>query len=459
MAIAGLILAAGKGTRMKSELPKGLHAVCGLPMVEIIARALAGAGVTNIAIVVGYGADQIRAALSDRPYRYAEQREQLGTGHAALMAESLFADFDGPILVTPGDTPLVDSDSLKRLLTEHKSSQALCTVATFSASASEPYGRAVRDGSGRIQRIVETRDATGEERTITEMNSAVYCFDAKTLFRILPTLTPDNDQNEFYLTDVVRIIYEESQRTHLVHFEDPALFDGVNDRWQLAQAEAALRQRVLRRHALNGVTLVDPATTYIDQSVEIGADTLLLPGTILAGDTQIGTGCRIGPNTRILDSRIGNNVEIVMSHLDRASMANNTRCGPFANLRPKAVVREGAKIGNFVEIKNAELGERAAVGHLAYIGDATVGAGSNIGAGVITANYDGFGKHRTTIGEGAFVGSNSTLIAPITVGSGAFVAAGSTISRDVRENALAIGRGTQVEKEGWAQRWRARHGQ
>jgi len=459
MAIAGLILAAGKGTRMKSELPKGLHAVGGLPMVEIIARALAGAGVTNIALVVGYGADQIREALADRPYRYAEQTEQLGTGHAARMAESLFADFEGPILVTPGDTPLVDSEALKKLLAEHKESNALCTVATFTAPATEPYGRAVRDDAGRIKCIVESRDASPEERAITEMNSAVYCFDARTLFRILPTLKDDNDQREFYLTDVVRIIYEESQRTHLVHFDDPALFDGVNDRWQLAQAEAALRKRVLRRHALSGVTIVDPATTYIDQTVEIGADTVLLPGTMLVGDTQIGSGCRIGPNTRITDSRIGNQVEIVMSHLDRATMANHTRCGPFANLRPRAVIREGAKIGNFVEVKNAELGERSAVGHLAYIGDATVGAGSNIGAGVITANYDGFGKHLTTIGEGAFVGSNSTLIAPITVGNGAFVAAGSTISRDVRENALAIGRGTQVEKEGWAQRWRARHGQ
>lgn len=452
---AGIILAAGKGTRMKSDLPKGLHAVCGVPMLDLILGAFRSTDVSKLILVVGFGADMVRERYVD--CEFAEQTEQLGTGHAVQMASHLIEGFEGTVVVSPGDTPLLTATALQQLCQAHESHQAAVTVGTFIPENPKGYGRVVRAASGVPLRIVEERDATDSERAIREVNSAVYCFDAKVLLKYLSKLDDSNAQGEYYLPDILSLAANDGEKTHAVCFEDPEVFRGINDRWQLAEASVELNRRSLRRLAESGITIYDPNSTFIGPFVQVGHDTIIYPNTMIEGHTIIGERCEIGPNTKIMNCTIGDEVEVVMSHLNRAKMDRGTRCGPFANLRPHAWVQTGAKIGNFVEVKNATLGENVAVSHLSYIGDATIGAGSNIGAGTITCNYDGYRKHQTEIGENAFIGSNSTLVAPITIGNGSFVAAGSVVTRNVAPDALVIGRAAQVEKEHWAIHWRKKN--
>lgn len=454
--IACIILAAGKGTRMKSDLPKGLHAVCGLPMVEYVGRAARGAGVRRPIIVIGHRGDLLRASLGEQHYAYTYQQEQMGTGHAALMARDLLQSHKGPVLVLPGDTPLLTSDALQAMISHHNNTKSAATLATCRVDNPFGYGRVVRDSSGNVAQVVEEKDATPDQRNIREINTSIYCFDSELLFEVLPKLGNANAQGEYYLTDAVSAIYDKGAQTETVVFEDESLLIGVNDRWQLAEAASMMRRRILRRHALNGVTIEDPNSTHIGADVDIGVDTTILGMTILEGATKIGSGCIVGPMTRVTDSEIGDECHVLMSHLNLAVMQEGSRCGPYANLRPGAIIGERAKIGNFVEVKNSTLGSNASVSHLTYIGDATVGDGVNIGAGTITCNYDGKKKHRTVIGDGTFVGSNSTLVAPVTIGNNAFVAAGSVITGDIPEDAMGIGRSKQEVKEGWAKRWRER---
>lgn len=456
MQLTGMILAAGKGTRMKSDVPKGLHLVCGLPMVEHVIRALQGAGAKKSVLVIGHGADQMRDTFHAHPVEFALQAEQLGTGHAAMMAASLFKGYEGAVIVAPGDTPLLTADALTKLAEAHERAHALVTVASFIAADPHGYGRVVRDAKGHPHRIVEHKDASPEELKISEVNSSVYCFDAAALFKILPTLKNNNAQGEYYLTDVLRVVSESGGRTEAVVLPEE-LFMGVNDRWQLAEASTALKARILKHHAINGVTLIDPSTTWIGPEVTVGTDTVIEPNTVIEGRTQIGARCHLGPNSRIGDSKIGEGVTVRMSHVDHAILGDGSRIGPFANLRPGAVLGNGVKLGNFVEVKNSTLQDGVSAGHLSYLGDAEIGAGTNIGAGTITCNYDGYTKHQTRIGEDAFIGSNSTLVAPITIGDGAYVAAGSTITEDVSSDALALGRARQTEKEAWATRWREKN--
>jgi bifunctional UDP-N-acetylglucosamine pyrophosphorylase / glucosamine-1-phosphate N-acetyltransferase len=453
--LAGIILAAGKGTRMKSDLPKGLHAVCGLPIVEWIGRAMRGAGVERPVAVVGHGGDLICDALGGG-YDYVWQREQLGTGHAALMARELLCDHRGPVVVAPGDTPLLTADALAHLAQRQVETGAGCVVATFRLSDPTGYGRIVRAADTSIRSIVEHRDATPAQLELHEVNPSVYCFDAAVLWDVLPALSNANSQGEYYLTDAIEAIVANGGRVEADLFEDSDLFLGVNDRWQLAEAETALRRRILRRHALEGVTLADPSTTFVGPDVTIGPDTRIEACTEIHGRTTVGAGCRIGPFTRIEDSQIGAGCVILMSQVAQVRMETNARCGPYAHLRPGTVLGEGTRIGNFVEVKNANLAAGVSANHLAYVGDAEVGARTNIGAGMITCNYDGFSKHRTVIGAGAFIGSNSTLVAPVNIGDGAVIAAGSTITHDVPEDALGIGRSRTEIKEGWASQWRKR---
>lgn len=440
---------------MKSDLPKGMHRVCGLPIVELVVRALRATGVERICVVVGHGGEAIVDHFGDT-VEYAWQTEQLGTGHAVKMAMPLFSDFQGDIIVTPGDTPLLNGDVLRDLVREHASSGAAATVATFRVDDPSGYGRIVRGPDGEVRQIVEHKDADPATLGISEVNSGVFCFDREALDQALRSLRNDNAQGEYYLPDCVRLISEMGKDVVAAQSSEPDAFRGVNDRWQLAEADAALRKQILMRHALSGVTIADPATTYVGFDVEIGQDTVLQPLTMLEGKTKIGSNCRIGPNSKVTDSEVGDGCEILMSHVNRAKMAAGSRCGPFANLRPGAVLDERVKIGNFVEVKNAHLQTQASVSHLSYIGDGKVGPRTNIGAGTIFCNYDGYAKHRTEIGADAFIGSNTTLVAPVTIGDGAMVAAGSVITKAVPDDALAIGRGRQENKEAWAKQWRNR---
>lgn len=455
--LAGVILAAGKGTRMKSDLPKSLHSVCGLPIAEHIGRAMRSIGIRRPVFVIGFGGELMRASLGEEHYAYATQQEQLGTGHALLMAREMLASHQGPLLVVPGDAPLAEPEQLDSLVDYHLKSGATVTIGTMFLDDPRGHGRLIRKPDGTIERIIEDRLLTDEQRAIREVNSSFYCFDSSALFEALPKIGRVNAQGEYFLTDVIAALSGSGCRIESFRFVEQELFTGINDRWQLAEAGAIMRKQILRRHALNGVTIVDPATTFIGADVHIEPDTSIEPMTLIDGKTTIASGCVIGPCCRILDATIDEEVVIYMSHVNSAKIDRGARIGPYAHLRPKAHIGERAKIGNFVEIKNATIGNRVSAGHLAYIGDADVGAGTNIGAGTITCNYDGFRKHRTTIGQEAFIGSNSTLVAPITIAEGAYVAAGSTITSDVPAEALGIGRGRQENKDGWAARWKEKN--
>ncbi|MEX2242997.1 MAG: bifunctional UDP-N-acetylglucosamine diphosphorylase/glucosamine-1-phosphate N-acetyltransferase GlmU [Fimbriimonadaceae bacterium] len=452
--LAGLILAAGKGTRMKSELPKCLHEVCGLPMVEHVVRAMRGAGVERPVVVVGHGAELVEKALGSG-CDYALQAEQQGTGHAVMAARGLLGGHEGPLLVAAGDTPLLSAETLAGLVEAQKSTGAAATLATFTLEDPFGYGRIVRK-NGKVAAIVEQKDCDDDEAAIDEVNAAVYCFDGGTLFSELPRLQNENAQREYYLTDIVARLVGEGLGVEAVVFDDESEFLGVNDRWQLAEASFLMRLSILGEVAANGVTVVDPGSTHVGADVEIGPDTTILPGCVIEGKTKIGSRCQIGPSCWIKDSVIGDSCRVFMSHMDQATMEAGSRCGPFSNLRPGARLGSQVKIGNFVEVKNADLAQGVSVSHLTYIGDANVGEGSNVGAGTITCNYDGFTKSRTEIGKGVFVGSNSTLVAPVKIGDGAFVAAGSVVTKDVPEDALAVGRSRQENKEQWAKSWRKR---
>ncbi len=458
MTVAAIILAAGKGTRMKSDLPKGLHRVCGVPMVALVGRALLSAGVTRRVVVVGHGGDLMIETLG-ADYEYAWQHEQKGTGHAALMTTDCFSDcMPDAIIVAPGDTPMLSAGVFQKLIGHHQATGAQCTLASAILEDASGYGRVIRDSQGPC-RIVEHKDATDDEKHIGEVNAAIYVFDARLLYEILPTINSNNSQGEYYLTDMVAALRARGAKVEAVVFEDRDILRGVNDRWQLAEASKALRLKILKQHAVSGVTIVDPDTTYIEPDVVIGIDSTIEPGTILEGNTHIGSNCHLGPNTKIQDSSIGNGCTVLMSHLNEATMLDGARCGPYANLRPGAILGEGSKIGNFVEVKNATLGPKVAVSHLSYIGDGTVGANTNIGAGTIFCNYDGFIKNLTEVGADVFVGSNSTLVAPLKIGDGAMIAAGSVITQDVASDALAFGRARQEEKNGWVAQWRQRRQQ
>jgi bifunctional UDP-N-acetylglucosamine pyrophosphorylase/glucosamine-1-phosphate N-acetyltransferase len=454
--VAAIILAAGKGTRMKSDLPKGLHPIMGLPIVEWIVRAVRESGVSKIVVVIGHGADRMQESLAHLGVEFAFQTEQLGTGHATLQAQARLSGHKGPILILPGDTPLLTAAEISKLVDAHLSTEASATMLTTIVNDPTGYGRVIRDGSGSVAGIVEDKDATPEQSTVCEVNPAMYVFNSEPLWSILPSLSNRNAQGEYYLTDMIGALIAAGHHVAAVAATEPECVAGINDRWQLAELSAVLRKRILRRHAMAGVAIADPDLCWIGPDVELAEDVVIEPGTILIGKTQVGRGSVLGPNSRVSDSIIGSDCTVLMSHLNSAILEDGVRCGPFANLRPGTILRKGVRIGNFVEVKNAEIGAGTSASHLSYLGDATVGAHANIGAGTITCNYDGFEKHRTIIGDGAFIGSNSTLIAPLEIGKGAMIAAGSTINRNVAADALGIGRKEQEVREEWAKRWRQR---
>lgn len=453
MNILGIVLAAGQGKRMKSKLYKVLHRVCGKPMVGHVVSTLENINASRIVTVVGHGADSVKSYLGSR-VEYALQEQQLGTGHAVLQAKDQLGGENGLTIVICGDTPLISEETMNGMIRLHQEKNAAATILTANLDQPFGYGRIIRNERGLVEQIIEEKDCSDEQRLVKEVNTGTYCFDNRKLFDALVLVRNDNAQNEYYITDVIGILTRQNEVVEGYCMEDPAESIGVNDRLALTQAEQAMRERINRRHMLNGVTMIDPASTYIEADVQIGADTVILPGTVLKGKTVIGEECVIGPHADISDSTIAEGVTIKHSVLMEAAVGSGTSVGPFAYLRPGADLGKNVKIGDFVEIKNAKLADDVKVSHLSYIGDAVVGPNVNFGCGAITVNYDGFNKQLTEIGEDAFIGSNVNLIAPVKIGKGAYVVAGSTITDNVEENDMAIARERQVNKSGYAEKLR-----
>jgi len=453
-----VILAAGKGTRMKSAHPKVLHSLVGRSLIEHVLRTVDGLRTDSIVTVVGHGADAVKAALASRPaLQFAVQSPQLGTGHALLQTEPLLSGKSGVVLLLYADVPLLQTSTLSRLLEHHRASKAAATVLTMELDEPYGYGRIVRDSAGAVQRIVEERDASGSERAIREVNSGIYCFELESLFDSLHQLASDNAQGEYYLTDLIMMYRQQRLKVETVTLESAAELRGVNSRVDLADLAKVLRDRKNQEVMLGGVTLEDPASTSIDADVTIGMDTIIGPGVLLQGATTIGEGSHVHAGCRLSNTVVGDGVTI-LDHcvITNARIEAGARVGPFAHLRPESVLGEGAQVGNFVELKKTTLGRKSKANHLAYLGDATIGEKVNIGAGTITCNYDGVAKHPTTIDDGAFIGSDSQLIAPVRIGAGAYVAAGSSITKDVPPDALGVSRAHQENKAGWAARRRAK---
>ncbi len=449
--IYAVVLAAGQGTRMKSKLYKVLHPVCGKPMVQHVLDTLTAMRVEDVVVVVGHGADAVRQTVGDR-VRYALQAEQLGTGHAVLQAVPFLKDKQGTTLILYGDVPLLSPETLTSLLHYHFEQQATATVLTATLPDPTGYGRIVRDETGAVLRIVEHKDASETERAIREINTGIYCFDNQKLLNALTQLRNDNAQGEYYVTDCIGILREAGEKISAFVAADPDETMGVNDRVQLSQAEAYLRKRINERHMRNGVTIIDPAATYIEADVTVGPDTVIHPGTVLRGNTSVGADCVIGPQADLTNVTIGDRVSISYSVLVDSTLEADTTVGPFAYVRPGSHIGPNVKIGDFVEIKNSTIGKGTKVPHLSYIGDAEIGEGVNMSCGTITVNYDGAKKHKTIVGDHSFIGCNVNLIAPVQVGKHAYVAAGSTINQDVPDEALAIARERQTNKPGYAAR-------
>lgn len=456
--IATIILAAGKGTRMKSDLVKVLHPLLGLPMLSYtIDLSLNGIKASKTIVVVGYQKDQIKEKFNDPRLRFALQEEQQGTGHAVLQAIPFLQGFTGIVLILCGDVPLVKLETIRTFIDAFREQGAALSVLTAMVEKPFGYGRIIRDSEGWLEKIVEEKDATEEERLIREINTGIYCIRAPLLIDDLKEIGRENAQGEYYLTDLVEIARKKGFRCSAHWVVDPMEVMGINTRIDLAMANEVLRQEKLKDLMLAGVTVVDPKITYVDRTVEVGRDTILYPNCMLQGKTRIGERCIIESNTKISDSIIDDEVTIrTNSVITESKIEKGASIGPFAHLRPQSEVKTKAKIGNFVEVKKSVIGKGSKANHLAYIGDSLVGEQVNIGAGTITCNYDGFEKHRTIIGDGVFVGSNVELVAPVKVGSRSSIGAGTTVTKDVPEGALAISRVKQKNIKGWEKKLKLR---
>ncbi|MFN4252434.1 bifunctional UDP-N-acetylglucosamine diphosphorylase/glucosamine-1-phosphate N-acetyltransferase GlmU [Deinococcus sp.] len=449
-----VILAAGQGTRMKSSLPKVLHPVAGRPMVAWAVKAARELGARNVVVVTGHGAEAVEAALAGSGVVFARQEQQLGTGHAFLAGMDALEDHrEADVLVLYGDTPLLRTETLRDLLADHRERSGAFTVLTGVLPDATGYGRIIRDAQGNVERIVEQKDATPEERAVGEFNSGVYLMDARAN-ELAHRITNENASGEYYLTDLLGLYRAEGAEAHAFRLSDPDEVMGANDRTGLAEAENIIRARITQAHMRAGVTIHMPETVYIEDTVVLGRDVTLEPGVILRGDTRVADGAGIGAYSVVTDSVLGEGV-IVKPHsvLEGAQVGARSDVGPFARLRPGTVLGEAVHIGNFVETKNAQLAQGVKAGHLAYLGDVSIGDETNVGAGTIIANFDGVNKHPSRIGAGVFIGSNSTIVAPRVIGDAAFIAGGSTVHDDVPEGALAVARGKQRNLEGWSHRY------
>lgn len=440
-----VILAAGQGTRMKSELPKVLHPLAGKPLVNYAVETAAELTSEKPLLVVGHGAEQVRQVVGDKAI-YVEQREQLGTGHAVLQARPLLEGRSETVLVWYADMPFLSTATLRRLLELHAKHEGPITMLTVEADDPMGFGRILRNEAGQVVGIVEEAVATEEQKAIRELNCGVYCFDSHWLWPHLAQL-PLGPKGEYYLTDLVGMAVAEGRMVQSLKISDATEVLGINDRTHLAQAEAIMRQRINEKWMLEGVTLLDPSLVFIDATVEIRQDTVIYPNTYLQGATTIGHRCRLGPNTIVRDSTIGDRCIIEASVVEGAILEEDVDVGPFSHLRKGAHLAKGVHIGNFGEVKNSYLGPGTKMGHFSYLGDATVGQGVNIGAGTVTCNYDGQRKHRTIIEDGAFIGSDTMLVAPVRVGAGAKIGAGSVVTHDIPPHSVAYGVPARVKGE------------
>jgi bifunctional UDP-N-acetylglucosamine pyrophosphorylase/glucosamine-1-phosphate N-acetyltransferase len=443
-----VILAAGQGTRMKSDLYKVLHPVVGRPMVQHVIDQLRPIGLDQTVTVVGFGADAVKEKLGSQS-EFVIQEKQLGTGHAVLAAEDLLGEKEGTTIVVCGDTPLITSETYEALFEHHERETAEATILTAQTETPTGYGRVIRGQNQQVERIVEHKDANEEELLVQEINTGTYCFDNKALFSALQEVSNDNAQGEYYLPDVIEILRAKGRKVSAYktpNFEETL---GVNDRVALAQAEKIMQRRINEQHMRNGVTMIDPDHTYIHPEVVIDSDVVIYPGSVITGETEIKRYAEIGPNSELSNCFVDEETVIKQSVAKDSRIGKRVNVGPFAHIRPESSIGNDAKLGNFVEVKKTELGDHSKVSHLSYIGDAQVGKNVNVGCGTITVNYDGKQKHLTTIEDDAFIGCNSNLIAPVTVGEGSYVAAGSTITNDVPADALSIARARQTNKDGY----------
>ncbi|WP_416148117.1 bifunctional UDP-N-acetylglucosamine diphosphorylase/glucosamine-1-phosphate N-acetyltransferase GlmU [Salipaludibacillus sp. HK11] len=446
-----IVLAAGKGTRMKSDLYKVLHPVCGKPMVQHIVDQLEQCQIDEMVTIVGHGAEKVKGHLGERT-QYALQAEQLGTGHAVMQAEQMLKNKQGITMVVCGDTPLLTRETMDALIEHHESTNAKATILTAYTNEPTGYGRVLRDSAGTVEKIVEQKDASEVEKQVKEINTGTYCFDNETLFEALKRVGNNNTQGEYYLPDVIEILQKDGEIVAAYQTEDFHETIGVNDRVALSQAEKWMKKRINEKWMREGVSFIDPEQTYISPDVTIGKDTTLHPGTVLLGETIIGERCQIGPHTEVKNSKIGDETVVKQSVVHSSLVGNWVAIGPFSHLRPETTLADHVRVGNFVELKKMSMGQGSKASHLSYLGDAEIGASVNVGCGSITVNYDGEKKYLTKIEDGAFIGCNSNLIAPVTVGKGSYVAAGSTITDNVPQESLAIARERQSNKEGYVKK-------
>jgi len=445
--LAVAVLAAGKGTRMKSDLPKVLQPLAGATLVERVLGSCRALEPQRQILIVGHQAERVEQSLSQHAgLEFVLQQPQNGTGHAVQQLLAPLADFEGDLLILNGDVPLLRQETITALLEQHRSSQAAVTLLTARLADPTGYGRVFADASGQVSAIVEHRDCSEEQRANTLTNAGIYCFNWKKLAAVLPQLSTDNDQGELYLTDTVAML---NPAMHL-EVADADEINGINDRYQLAQCEAVIQQRLRRHWMAEGVTFVDPDSCTLSDGTRFGRDVVVEPQCHFRGSTTVGRGCRIGPGSFLENASLGEEVEVLYSVLRDAVVADRCSIGPYAQLRPGSELAKDCRIGNFVEIKKSQIAAGSKVNHLSYIGDAQLGEQVNVGAGTITANYDGVNKHKTVIGAGSKTGANSVLVAPITLGANVTVGAGSTLTKDVPAGALALGRAKQLVKENWS---------
>ena len=443
-----IILAAGEGKRMKSNIPKVLHKILNKTMIDYVIEQAINFGSEEICIITGHKSKEVESSIKNKDLKFVKQNEQLGTGHAVMQAEQ-FIDENKDIIILYGDTPLITAETIKKLIEFHREKDNDCTIISSIVDDPKGFGHIIRDDNGIFVKNIEHKDANDEEKLINEINTGIYCFKGSVLKKYLNKITNNNSQNEYYLPDIFEIIISDNGKVDAMKTYDFTEFFGVNSKLQLSKAIEIMKNRINNKLMKNGVTIIDPQNTYIDCDVSIGSDTIIYPNCFIEGNTVIGEYCEIGPNSRITNMIIGNEVKLQSSTVVDSKIGDRTTVGPYAYIRPNSNIGEDVKVGDFVEVKNSNISNKTKISHLTYVGDTDCGKNVNFGCGTVTVNYDGKNKFRTTIEDNVFIGCNANLVAPVEIKKNSYIAAGSTITNDVPENVLAIARTKQKVIEGW----------